>query len=59
DREDVQHHLSILLFIGLACGSVMLLSTKLFGAATLSAFTGPKNAHVVPAANTYVQVIYF
>ncbi|WJX51369.1 Protein DETOXIFICATION 46, chloroplastic, variant 2 [Trifolium repens] len=56
DREDVQHHLSILLFIGLACGLVMLLSTKLFGAATLSAFTGPKNAHVVPAANTYVQI---
>ncbi|WJX45283.1 hypothetical protein P8452_32175 [Trifolium repens] len=56
NREDVQHHLSILLFIGLACGLVMLLSTKLFGAATLSAFTGPKNAHVVPAANTYVQI---
>ncbi|GAU29904.1 hypothetical protein TSUD_62780 [Trifolium subterraneum] len=56
DREDVQHHLSILLFIGLACGLVMLLSTKLLGAATLSAFTGPKNAHVVPAANTYVQI---
>ncbi|AES89226.1 putative multi antimicrobial extrusion protein [Medicago truncatula] len=56
DREDVQHHLSILLFIGLACGLMMLLSTKLFGAATLAAFTGPKNAHVVPAANTYVQI---
>ncbi|CAK8576615.1 unnamed protein product [Lathyrus sativus] len=56
DREDVQHHLSILLFIGFACGLMMLLSTKLFGAATLAAFTGPKNAHVVPAANTYVQI---
>jgi len=32
----VQHHLSILLFVGLACGLMMLLSTKLFGAATLA-----------------------
>ncbi|TKY67612.1 MATE efflux family protein 4 [Spatholobus suberectus] len=56
DREDVQHHISVLLFVGLACGGVMLLSTRLFGAATLAAFTGPKNAQVVPAANTYVQI---
>lgn len=53
----MQHHLSILLFVGFACGLIMLLSTKLLGAATLSAFTGPKNAQLVPAANTYVQVI--
>lgn len=58
DEEGVQHHLSVLLFVGLACGCVMLLSTKLFGAAALTVFTGPKNVHVVPAANTYVQSWY-
>ncbi|KAK7312301.1 hypothetical protein VNO77_36069 [Canavalia gladiata] len=56
DRKEVQHHISVLLFVGLACGCVMLLFTRLFGAATLTAFTGPKNVHVVPAANTYVQI---
>ncbi|CAJ2679364.1 unnamed protein product [Trifolium pratense] len=56
DREEVQHHISVLLFVGLACGFSMLLFTGLFGAATLTAFTGAKNAHVVPAANTYVQI---
>ncbi|KAL1324225.1 hypothetical protein HN51_034388 [Arachis hypogaea] len=56
DREEVQHHISVLLFVGLACGISMLLFTKVFGAAILTAFTGPKNAHVVPAANTYVQI---
>ncbi|KEH30461.1 MATE efflux family protein [Medicago truncatula] len=56
DTEEVQHHISVLLFVGLACGFMMLLFTWLFGAATLTAFTGIKNAHVVPAANTYVQI---
>ncbi|KAI9127687.1 hypothetical protein K1719_000680 [Acacia pycnantha] len=56
DRGEVQHHISVLLFIGLACGFVMLLFTRLFGAATLTAFSGSKNLHVVPAANTYVQI---
>ncbi|KAJ1440948.1 Multi antimicrobial extrusion protein [Sesbania bispinosa] len=56
DREEVQHHISVLLFVGLACGLMMLLFTRLFGAATLTAFTGPKNVHVVPAANTYAQI---
>ncbi|KAL5055556.1 hypothetical protein RYX36_036238 [Vicia faba] len=32
-------------------------STELAALAALSAFTGPNNAHVVPAANTYVQVV--
>lgn len=27
-----------------------------FAILTFSAFTGPKNAHLVPAANKYVQV---
>ncbi|XP_019454217.1 PREDICTED: protein DETOXIFICATION 46, chloroplastic-like isoform X2 [Lupinus angustifolius] len=56
DREEVQHHISVLLFVGLACGFVMLLFTILFGSAILTAFTGPKNAHIVSAANTYVQI---
>ncbi|XP_058730092.1 protein DETOXIFICATION 46, chloroplastic-like [Vicia villosa] len=56
DREEVQHHISVLLFIGLSCGLAMLLFTRLFGATTLAAFTGPKNVHIVPAANTYVQI---
>ncbi|KAI4297656.1 hypothetical protein L6164_037538 [Bauhinia variegata] len=56
NREELQHHISVLLFVGLVCGFIMLLFTKLLGAATLTAFTGPKNAHVVPAANTYVQI---
>ena len=89
DKNEVQHHISILLCIGLACGCLMFLFTKVFGTWILtgnkdwsrfglllillliswvldrlwcsiiyafSAFTGPKNAHLVPAANTYVQV---
>ncbi|XP_058730091.1 protein DETOXIFICATION 46, chloroplastic-like [Vicia villosa] len=56
DRAEVQHHISVLLFIGLACGLAMLLFTRLFGATTLVAFTGLKNVHLVPAANTYVQI---
>uniref|UniRef100_A0A2N9FDA3 Protein DETOXIFICATION n=1 Tax=Fagus sylvatica TaxID=28930 RepID=A0A2N9FDA3_FAGSY len=56
DKNEVQHHISILLFVGLACGCLMLLFTKFFGAWALTAFTGPNNAHLVPAANTYVQI---
>ncbi|CAL5212516.1 unnamed protein product [Lathyrus oleraceus] len=56
DRAEVQHHISVLLFIGLACGLAMLLFTRLCGATTLVAFTGLKNVHLVPAANTYVQI---
>ncbi|GAU42025.1 hypothetical protein TSUD_90590 [Trifolium subterraneum] len=56
DKEEVQHHISVLLFIGLACGLAMLVFTRLFGATTLAAFTGPNNVHLVPAANTYVQI---
>ncbi|XP_059454409.1 protein DETOXIFICATION 46, chloroplastic-like [Corylus avellana] len=56
DKDEVQHHISNLLFIGFTCGCLMLLFTKFFGSWALTAFTGPKNAHVVPAANTYVQI---
>lgn len=34
----------------------MLLFTKWFGAWALTAFAGPNNAHLVPAANTYIQI---
>ncbi|KAG7975918.1 hypothetical protein I3843_06G124200 [Carya illinoinensis] len=56
DKNEVQHHISNLLFVGLTCGCLMLLFTKFFGSWALTAFTGPKNAHVIPAANTYVQI---
>ncbi|KAJ4962972.1 hypothetical protein NE237_022911 [Protea cynaroides] len=56
DKNEVQHQISILLFVGLACGVGMLFFTKLLGARILTAFTGPKNMHIVPAANTYVQI---
>ncbi|KAJ4966512.1 hypothetical protein NE237_018361 [Protea cynaroides] len=56
DKNEVQHQISILLFVGLACGVGMLLFTKLLGTRILTAFTGLKNMHIVPAANTYVQI---
>ncbi|KAG2705802.1 hypothetical protein I3760_05G072300 [Carya illinoinensis] len=56
DKTEVQHHISNLLFVGLTCGCLMLLFTKFFGLWALTAFTGQNNAHVVPAANTYVQI---
>ncbi|KAL5855927.1 hypothetical protein ACOSQ4_005729 [Xanthoceras sorbifolium] len=56
DRNEVQHQISVLLFVGLACGILMLLFTKFFGLRALTAFTGAKNAHILPAANTYVQI---
>lgn len=56
DKKEVQHHISVLLFIGLACGFSMLVFTHFFGSWTLSAFAGPNNVHIVPAANTYVQI---
>jgi hypothetical protein len=36
DKNEVQHHISILLFVGLACGCLMLLFTKFFGAWALT-----------------------
>ncbi|GAB4837851.1 Protein DETOXIFICATION 46, chloroplastic [Ancistrocladus abbreviatus] len=56
DENEVQHQISILLFVGLVCGLLMLLFTKFLGAWALTAFTGAKNVHLVPAANTYVQI---
>ncbi|KAK6916623.1 Multi antimicrobial extrusion protein [Dillenia turbinata] len=56
DRNEVQHQISILLFVGLTCGIVMLVLTKFLGSWALTAFIGSKNLHLVPAANTYVQI---
>ncbi|XP_065866896.1 protein DETOXIFICATION 46, chloroplastic-like [Euphorbia lathyris] len=56
DKNEVQHQISILLFVALVCGISMFLFTRFFGSWALTAFTGPKNAHLVPAANTYVQI---
>ncbi|KAJ8767128.1 hypothetical protein K2173_013525 [Erythroxylum novogranatense] len=56
DKDAVQHQISILLFIGLTCGFFMLLLTKFFGRSALAAFIGPNNSHLVPIANSYVQI---
>ncbi|PPS15957.1 hypothetical protein GOBAR_AA04563 [Gossypium barbadense] len=56
DKKEVQHQISVLLFVGLAGGLLMLFFTKFFGSWALTAFTGPNNVHIVPAANTYVQI---
>ncbi|KAI3933684.1 hypothetical protein MKW92_030107 [Papaver armeniacum] len=56
DKNDVQHKISILLFVGFACGLGMLLLTKFLGIKLLRGFTGAQNLHLVPAANTYVQI---
>ena len=36
DKDEVQHQISILLFIGLACGVVMMALTRLFGSGVLT-----------------------
>lgn len=56
DKSEVQHQLSTLLFVGLACGLLMLFFTRFYGEWALSAFSGAKNAHMSSAANTYVQI---
>ncbi|CAK9142069.1 unnamed protein product [Ilex paraguariensis] len=56
NKDEVQHQISILLAIGLACGVLMFFFTKFLGEWALTAFTGAKNLHIIPAANTYVQI---
>ncbi|XP_021753514.1 protein DETOXIFICATION 46, chloroplastic-like [Chenopodium quinoa] len=56
DEKQVQHQISILLFVGFACGVSMLIFTKLFGSWALTAFSGSQNVHLLPAANTYIQI---
>ncbi|KAL3730812.1 hypothetical protein ACJRO7_027785 [Eucalyptus globulus] len=56
NKKDVQHQISVLLFIGLTCGTLMLLFTQFLGSQALTAFAGAKNANIVPAATKYVQI---
>lgn len=56
DKKEVQHQISILLLVGLICGILMLLFTQFLGSWALTAFAGPKNLHIVPAASKYVQI---
>ncbi|KAL6213676.1 hypothetical protein ACLB2K_013122 [Fragaria x ananassa] len=56
DKDEVQHHISTLLFVALTCGFLMLLFTRFFSSWALTAFTGSKNMQIIPAANTYVQI---
>ncbi|KAK1369491.1 Protein DETOXIFICATION [Heracleum sosnowskyi] len=55
-KDEVQHQISVLLFVGLTCGVLMLLFTRFFGAWALTAFTGPKNVDIIYSANKYVQI---
>ncbi|XP_042416891.1 protein DETOXIFICATION 46, chloroplastic-like isoform X3 [Zingiber officinale] len=59
DRKIVQHQISMLLFVAFACGLGMFLFTKLMGTQILSAFVGSENLHMVPAADSYVQIRSF
>ncbi|OMO74385.1 Multi antimicrobial extrusion protein [Corchorus capsularis] len=56
DKNEVQHQISNLLFIGLICGFLMLFFTIFCGSWALTAFSGPKNAHLIPSGNTYIQI---
>ncbi|EEF49481.1 protein DETOXIFICATION 46, chloroplastic [Ricinus communis] len=56
DKNEVQHQISVLLFVGLICGISMLLFTQFLGSWALTGFAGPKNAHLVPVASKYVQI---
>jgi hypothetical protein len=44
----VQHHISVLLFIGLACGLAMLFFTRLFGATTLAGIENESSDQLCP-----------
>ncbi|KAL2649695.1 hypothetical protein R1flu_017823 [Riccia fluitans] len=56
DETEAAGHLSRLLFISLFCGVMMLLITEAFATQMLSAFVGSKNASLIPAARSYVQI---
>ncbi|XP_057788474.1 protein DETOXIFICATION 46, chloroplastic [Salvia miltiorrhiza] len=56
DKNEVQHQISNLLCVGLACGFLMLFFTRCFGSWGLTAFTGANNPEIIAAANTYVQI---
>ncbi|KAJ0968477.1 hypothetical protein J5N97_025394 [Dioscorea zingiberensis] len=59
DESLAQHQISMLLFIAFACGLGMFLFTKILGTQVLAAFTGLENLHILPAADTYVQIRAF
>ncbi|KAH7668528.1 Multi antimicrobial extrusion protein [Dioscorea alata] len=59
DESLVQHQISMLLFVAFACGLGMFLFTKILGTRVLAAFTGLENVHILPAADTYVQIRAF
>ncbi|XP_021854469.2 protein DETOXIFICATION 46, chloroplastic-like [Spinacia oleracea] len=56
DEDQVQHQISMLLFMGLASGVLLLLLTKCFGEWALTGFVGVNNVHLVSAANSYIQI---
>ncbi|CAH9107067.1 unnamed protein product [Cuscuta epithymum] len=56
DKHEVQHQISTLLFVALTFGCLMLFFTRLFGPLALTAFAGARNAEIISAANTYVQI---
>ncbi|CAA0827678.1 MATE efflux family protein 4- chloroplastic [Striga hermonthica] len=56
DKDEVQHQISVLLFIGLVSGFLMLFFTRCYGTWALTAFTGASNVEIITAANTYVQI---
>ncbi|KAL6545988.1 Protein DETOXIFICATION 46, chloroplastic [Orobanche gracilis] len=56
DKNEVQHQISVLLFIGLVSGFLMLFFTRCYGPWALAAFTGANNAEIITAANTYAQI---
>ncbi|CAL9072565.1 unnamed protein product [Musa textilis] len=59
DKRLVQHQISMLLFVAFACGLGMFLFTRLLGTQILSAFVGSENLHLIPAANSYIQIRSF
>ncbi|XP_021753512.1 protein DETOXIFICATION 46, chloroplastic-like [Chenopodium quinoa] len=56
NEDQVQHQISMLLFISLASGVLLFLLTKGFGEWALTAFVGAKNMNLVSAANSYLQL---
>lgn len=56
DKNQVQHQISILIFLGLVFGVLMFFCTRLFGIRALTSFTGAKNIQIINSANTYIQI---
>ncbi|KAH0752149.1 hypothetical protein KY285_005297 [Solanum tuberosum] len=56
DKDQVQHQISILIFLGLVFGVLMFFCTRLFGIRALTSFTGAKNIEIINSANTYIQI---